>query len=67
MRRSRGQVLAGLAGILATILMAIWVGASFIGERATLHPRRWGIGPTPAQRGYAYQDGAFRDHAGLTL
>jgi hypothetical protein len=40
MRRSRGQVLAGLAGILATIFIAIWVGASFIGERATLHLRR---------------------------
>ncbi len=67
MRHSRGQVLAGLAGILATTFIAIWVGASFLGERATLHPRHWGIGPTPVQLGYAYQDVAFRDRAGLTL
>jgi uncharacterized protein len=67
MRRSRGQVLAGVAGILATILTAIWVGASFVAERVTLHPRHWGVGPTPAQLGHAYQDVAFRDHAGLTL
>jgi uncharacterized protein len=67
MRRSRGQVLAGVAGILATVLMAIWVGASFIAERVTLHPRHWSIGPTPAQLGHAYEDVSFRDHAGLTL
>jgi pimeloyl-ACP methyl ester carboxylesterase len=67
MRRSRGQVLAGLAGILSSLFMVVWVGASFVGERATLHPRHWGIGPTPAQLGHAYQDVAFRDHAGLTL
>ena len=67
MGRSRGQVLAGLAGILATILMAIWVGASFVAERVTMHPRHLGIGPTPAQLGHAYRDVAFRDHAGLTL
>lgn len=67
MRRSRGQVLAGLAGVLATILMSIWVGGSYVAERVTLHPRHWGVGPTPAQYGYAYQDVSFRDHAGLTL
>jgi uncharacterized protein len=67
MRRTRGQVLAALAGILGTVLMAVWVAASFVAERATLHPVRWGIGPTPAQLGHAYQDVAFRDHAGLTL
>jgi fermentation-respiration switch protein FrsA (DUF1100 family) len=67
MRRSRGQVLAGVAGILLSVLMAIWVGGSFVAERVTLHPKRWGVGPTPAQLGHAYQDVAFRDHAGLTL
>jgi uncharacterized protein len=67
MRRSRGQVVAGLAGILVTILLALWVGASYVAERVTLHPRHWGIGPTPSQLGYAYQDVSFRDHAGLTL
>jgi pimeloyl-ACP methyl ester carboxylesterase len=67
MRRTHGQVIASLAGILATILMAIWVGASFVAERVTLHPKRWDVGPTPAQLGHAYQDIAFRDHAGLTL
>jgi uncharacterized protein len=65
--RSRGQVLAGLAGILVSILLVMWVGASYVAERVTLHPRHWGIGPTPAQYGYAYQDVSFRDHAGLTL
>ena len=67
MRRTRGQVFAALAGVLATVLMAIWVGGSFVAERVTLHPKRWGVGPTPAQLGHAYQDVAFRDHAGLTL
>jgi len=67
MRRSRGQVLAGLAGILVSILMAMWVGTSYVAERVTLHPRHWGVGPTPAQYGYAYQDVSFQDHAGLTL
>lgn len=67
MRRSRGQVVAGLAGILATVLMALWVAGSYVAERVTLHPRHWSVGPTPAQLGHAYQDVAFRDHAGLTL
>lgn len=67
MHRSRGQVLAGLAGVLATVLVAIWVGGSFVAERVTLHPRRWDVGPTPAQLGHPYRDVAFRDHAGLTL
>lgn len=67
MRRSRGQVLAGLAGTLATVLMALWVSASYVAERVTLHPRHWGVGPTPAQLGHAYEDVSFRDHAGLTL
>jgi uncharacterized protein len=65
--RSCRQVLAGLAGILVSILLVMWVGASYVAERVTLHPRHWGIGPTPAQYGYAYQDVSFRDHAGLTL
>jgi pimeloyl-ACP methyl ester carboxylesterase len=66
-RRSRGQIVAGLAGIMAMVLLALWFGASYVAERVTLHPRHWGIGPTPAQLGYAYQDVSFRDHAGLTL
>jgi uncharacterized protein len=67
MRRSRGQVLAAAAGLLASVLMAIWVGGSFVAERVTLHPRHWGIGPTPAQLGHPYEDVSFRDGAGLTL
>jgi uncharacterized protein len=67
LRRSRGQVLAGLAGILASVLMAIWVGASFVAERVTLHPLHWRVGPTPAQLGHTYREVAFRDRAGLTL
>jgi fermentation-respiration switch protein FrsA (DUF1100 family) len=67
MRRSRGQVLAALAGALTSVLLALWVGASFAAERATLHPPRWGTGPTPAQLGHAYEDVSFRDRAGLTL
>jgi pimeloyl-ACP methyl ester carboxylesterase len=67
MHRSRGQVLAALAGLLATVLLTFWLGASLVAERVTLHPGHRGIGPTPAQLGHAYQDVAFRDHAGLTL
>jgi len=49
------------------VLLALWVGASFVAERVTLHPRHWGVGPTPADLGRAYEDVSFRDHAGLTL
>lgn len=49
------------------VLTALWVGGSFVAERVTLHPRHWGVGPTPAQLGHAYEDVSFRDHSGLTL
>lgn len=67
MRRSRGQVLTGLVGGLLTLLIGIWLAASFVAERITLHPRHWGVGPTPSQLGHAYEDVSFKDHAGLTL
>lgn len=49
------------------VLFAIWLGASWTAERATVHPRRWSDGPAPSAVGWAYRDVSFRDSAGLTL
>jgi uncharacterized protein len=49
------------------LLLAIWLGASWTGERVTLHPRHWDDGPAPSAFGWAYQDVRFADAAGLTL
>jgi fermentation-respiration switch protein FrsA (DUF1100 family) len=59
-------VLVHTARLLA-VLVAVWLGASWTAERATIHPRRWSDGPTPAERGWAYRDVSFKDGAGLTL
>lgn len=67
MRRSRGQALAAFAGGLVVLFMAVWLAASFVAERVMLHPKRWDVGPTPAQLGYAYDDVAFRNPDGQTL
>jgi fermentation-respiration switch protein FrsA (DUF1100 family) len=48
-------------------LLAVWLIASFVAERATLHPGRRDVGPTPAARGMAYRDVSFRTRDGLTL
>src|SRR5579871_6216088 len=56
-RAQRGLRLL-LLGVLA--LFALWVTASWMGERAVLHPGRWGDGPTPAAHGWAYRDVSFR-------
>lgn len=51
-----------LAGVLA-----LWLTASFVAERATLHPLRRALGPTPAARGMSYRDVSFKTSDGLTL
>lgn len=55
------------AGAALLVLFALWLGLSWGAERVTLHPARWGIGPSPAARGWTYQDVSFKDAAGLTL
>lgn len=49
------------------LVLAVWLIASFIGERTTLHPPRRALGPTPAARGMAYSDVSFLTRDGLTL
>jgi uncharacterized protein len=56
---------ANLTKLLA-LLVGVWVLGSATAEVAMLHPRHWGIGPTPAAQGFAYRDVAFRSD-GLTL
>ncbi len=51
---------------LAIILVA-WLVASFAAERATLHPARRDLGPTPAARGMSYSNVNFKTADGLTL
>ena len=55
----------GLAA--AIILLVLWFGASWAGERWILHPKRWGDGPTPAARGWVYRDVTFRAPGGPLL
>lgn len=52
--------------VIALVLVG-WLVASFIAERATLHPERRALGPTPAARGMAYSDVSFKTRDGLTL
>ena len=52
--------------LLAAVL-AVWLAASFVAERTSLHPPRRGIGPTPAAMGMAYRDVSFKTRDGLTL
>jgi fermentation-respiration switch protein FrsA (DUF1100 family) len=49
------------------LLLAFWIGASWIAERQTFHPRHWGDGPAPSERGWVYRDVSFADSAGLVL
>ncbi|HSP08974.1 MAG TPA: alpha/beta hydrolase [Candidatus Dormibacteraeota bacterium] len=48
-------------------LLVVWLAASFIAERTTLHPPRRALGPTPAARGMSYIDISFKTSDGLTL
>lgn len=48
-------------------IVILFLAVSWLAEMVTLHPRHWTIGPSPAARGWAYQDVAFKDRAGLTL
>jgi uncharacterized protein len=64
--RRRGRGLRILFVSVLTIF-TLWVTASWIGERAVLHPARWGDGPTPAAHGWAYRDVSFRDRDGVVL
>lgn len=63
--RRRRLLRWGVAAL--ALLVALYVAASWVGERAVLHPGRWGDGPTPAARGWVYRDVSFKDPAGLTL
>jgi pimeloyl-ACP methyl ester carboxylesterase len=49
------------------LLLAGWVLTSALAEVWMLHPRHWGIGPTPATRGIPYVDVSFKNTAGMTL
>lgn len=69
--RARPKTIPSLsvrAPLLAlAILLVAWLAASFIAERATLHPPRRELGPTPAARGMSYTDVSFKTSDGLTL
>lgn len=49
------------------VILAVWLVASFVAERETLHPGRRDLGPTPAARGMSYSDVSFKTADGLTL
>lgn len=61
-RLSARFALRALAAVLA-----LWLMASFVAERATLHPLRRALGPTPAALGMSYSDVSFKTSDGLTL
>ena len=52
---------------LLLALVGAWLMVSIVAEQVIFHPRRWDIGPTPAARGWVYQDVSFQDASGLTL
>lgn len=64
-RRLRGAVRVSLSLFLA--LIGAWVILSTVAEQVIFHPRRWDVGPSPAARGWVYENVAFKDAAGLTL
>ena len=49
------------------VLVGVFMVGSFGMEQWALHPRHWSIGPAPSARGWAYENVAFKDSAGLTL
>lgn len=49
------------------VLVGVWIAGSFGMEQWALHPPRWSIGPAPSAQGWAYENVAFKDSAGLTL
>ncbi len=64
---SRRHPIVLAVALTVLYLLLAWIGSSFVVERLVYHPRRWDVGPPPSTRGWAYQDVAFRDRAGLTL
>jgi len=61
------RVPARLALRALGVILVAWLAASFIGERAVLHPPRRSLGTTPAQLGMRYTDVSFKTADGLTL
>ena len=55
----------GRLGLLVSLIL--WMGISVVAERVMLHPRRWDVGAPPSQRGWVYQDVAFKTSDGITL
>ena len=49
------------------IVLVLWLAASFVAERVSLHPVRSAPRDTPAHWGMAYRDVSFRTVDGLTL
>jgi uncharacterized protein len=60
------RLAANLTKLLG-VLLALWVIGSAAAEVTMLHPRHWGIGPTPAAQGIAYRDVAFKNSDRMTL
>jgi len=65
--RSRSRDVARVALRAVAVILAVWLVASFVGERLTLHPGRRALGPTPAALGMTYSDVSFRTRDGLNL
>lgn len=51
----------------ALIAILAWTAASAVAEHFLLHPFRWDPGPTPAARGWVYDDVSFRSADGVSL
>lgn len=49
------------------LILALWLAASFVAERVSLHPGRAAVGTVPSHWGMAYTDVAFPSPDGLTL
>lgn len=49
------------------IVLGLWIAASFIGERLSLHPGRSAVTETPAHWGMSYRDVSFETSDRLTL
>ena len=56
-----------MAARIFAVVLAVWIVGSFIDVQTTLYPPHRPLGPTPAQRGMAYTDLAFKTSDGLTL
>jgi uncharacterized protein len=67
LRRRSFRPAARFALRALAVILAAWLVASLVAVQVTLHPSRRALGPTPAARGMAYQDVAFKTGDGLTL